>query len=114
MNIDDKQIAESLDRIGRTPDGVALYLFLQKTLTALPTDASADALREFHGRRTFAAELMFLMKDGVRDNVGSDPSHRPIVFTRNERARVAGRLDSRSYARIVESGDDDASRTGTK
>jgi hypothetical protein len=98
MSIDDKQMADAIDRIARTPDGQALYLFLQKTLSGVPLLQDGDALRSHHGRRTFAAELMAAMADGIRDSHGGrDPTDHPITFLTRERARVTGRESARSY-----------------
>lgn len=67
--IETQDIAEAIDRIARTPDGIILYRFLQKTLCAVPPSEQTDgALREFEGRRRFAAELMGHMSEGIQDS----------------------------------------------
>ncbi len=115
MNIDDQQIGEAIDRIARTVDGSVLYLFLQKNLSSVPVDPLGDALQRLHGRRSFAAELMAMMATGIRESHGGrDPTDSPITFTVPERARVAGRIGSREFARLVEPGPGPSSDTGTE
>lgn len=100
LAISEEQVREALDRIARTPDGRLLYLFLQKALTAVPVSPDSDALRELHGRRMFAAELMADMAKGIRAaNDGRDPTDRPITFLRGESARVERRVPAREYIR---------------
>lgn len=84
--IDDKDLAEALDRIGRSPDGRLLYLFCQKTLCqVLPGDQTESALREHEGRRRFAAELMGHMSKGIQDS-----DRHAITFTVTRAARTGG------------------------
>jgi hypothetical protein len=98
MMLNDQQMIEAIGRIAHTPDGHALYLFLQKTITAVPPLADADALRSHHGRRTFAAELMAAMAEGIRDSHGGrDPTDHPIVFVTREPVRLAGRESAREH-----------------
>lgn len=67
--VTDKDLADALDRIARTPDGGLLYLYLQKTLTGVLAGEVPDwTLRRDHGRRLFAAELMAHMGEGISIN----------------------------------------------
>jgi hypothetical protein len=98
MMLDDQQMKDAIGRIAHTPDGHALYLFLQKTLSAVPVLGDGDALRAHHGRRTFAAELMAAMAEGIRDSHGGrDPTDHPIVFVTREPVRLAGRISPREH-----------------
>ncbi|MGD1017293.1 MAG: hypothetical protein ABR863_12775 [Roseiarcus sp.] len=84
----------AIDRIARTPDGVTLYLYLQKILCGVVTDNSERSLQQDHGRRSFARDLMALMADGI---ALSDRT-RPVTFRlagpveRPERRIPGGRL----------------------
>lgn len=96
MILDDEKMTAAIDRISRTLDGQALYLFLQKTLSGVPPDPQGNALPVHHGRRTFAAELMALMAAGIRDTHGGrDPTDGPITFALREPVRLAGRESAR-------------------
>ena len=77
IEVDDKQIAEALDRIARTDDGELLYLFLQKVLCAvtLPTQEQIALLRN-EGRRSLAAVLMGHMAEGL---LTSGRTRNPVV-----------------------------------
>lgn len=98
--IEDAAMREALDRIGRTPDGRMLYLFLQKQLSGVPLNPDRDALRQIHGHRMLAAELMAAMAKGIRNgNDGRDPTERPITFLSREPARVERRTGARGWLR---------------
>ena len=103
MNIDDTKIAEAIDRIARTGDGLALYLYLQKTLCGTLVNPTGDALLADHGRRTFASGLMAQMRQGVQESHGgNDPASQPFVFTNREPARAGGRVSARDFAKLAE------------
>src|SRR5689334_17508646 len=70
----DAQLHAAIDRLARTEDGRTLYLFLQKHLMGVPTVESESALRENHGERRFAAKLIGLMAQGIRESGGSNTS----------------------------------------
>ena len=73
----DQKTKEALDRIARTPDGAILYRHLQETLCSLSPPSADDpswgALRGNEGRRSFAADLMALMAEGIDASVRSQP-----------------------------------------
>ena len=62
---DAQQIAEALDRIARTADGLILYRHLEKQLCAVCLDLGHGALRRHEGYRMFARELMGFMAEGI-------------------------------------------------
>lgn len=77
--ISQKDIAEAMDRIARTPDGELLYLHLQKVcMGVLPRDADLCALPVQEGRRRFAHDLMAFMAEGIRTSARSGA--RPVTF----------------------------------
>lgn len=87
--IEQKDVKEAIDRIARSADGQMLYRFLQRTVCGIPDSGMSDgALRQFEGRRSFAAELMAHMAEGIADsdryaitfaraNPGPDAQSRP-------------------------------------
>jgi hypothetical protein len=83
--IENKEIAEAIDRIARTPDGQVLYLFLQKVRLSITDDPSEGALRQHEGRRRFAAELMAYMAEGIQDS-----DRHAITFARAKPRSDAG------------------------
>lgn len=86
--ITDNDMHEALDRIARTPDGELLYRYLQKVLCAVTTlDVSECALPRNEGRRSFAAELMGLMAEGMQD---SGRHAATVTFTRAKPADISG------------------------
>jgi hypothetical protein len=86
--ISDEQFRNAIDRLARTEDGRTLYLFLQRSLMAVPNFADDGPLRTHHGERMFAAKLIGLMGKGIQDSGGrtdstgssSSFSEQPIVF----------------------------------
>jgi hypothetical protein len=80
---------EAIDRIARTPDGAALYVFLQRRLMSIPPVAGNGALRLDQGERTFAAKLISVMAKGIFESGGRagihgsshgpDGSEQPVV-----------------------------------
>lgn len=61
---------EAIDRIARTPDGAALYVFLQRRLMSISIADSDGALRQDQGERTFAAKLIAVMAKGIFESGG--------------------------------------------
>lgn len=115
--IEDKQLHAAIDAIARTEHGRTLYLFLMKSLMAIPTDEQSGALHTSHGERRFAAKLIGLMATGIRESGGSNTStdgtgsvspDQPIVFAvpvaravgdpgRGARRRITDRTSVPSY-----------------
>lgn len=96
IEIDQKDCREALDRIARTPDGLLLYRYLQRICLGItPASAPKRALPVNEGRRTFAAELMAHMAEGIGDNDRSC-----ITYSIGKRASGTG--------------DSDAGRRGTR
>ena len=95
---------EAIDRIARTPDGAALYVFLQRRLMSIPVENSKGALRSDLGERTFAAKLISAMAKGIFESGGrtgitgssSGPggSEQPVVIP-SPRAVSVARAGSR-------------------
>ena len=67
--IDDTMLADALDRIARTLDGILLYRYLQKVMMSVVTPSAPErALPVNEGRRSLAAELMGHMAEGIGEN----------------------------------------------
>lgn len=95
--ITDVQIREALDRIAMTNDGKLLYLYLQRErMRVSPPAVDERALPRFEGRRSFAADLMALMGEGIAASGGRDGNH-PIVLARRQPVNVGGRQSVREY-----------------
>ena len=95
----DDDLKLAIDRIARTPDGVTLYLYLQKALCGVISDGSERSLQSDHGRRSFARDLMALMSEGI---ALSDRS-RPVTFRLASPGDRSGRRVP--GARLVKPGD---------
>lgn len=70
--ITDQMMREAIARIAGSGDGELLYRYLDKTLRAVAGGCpDAGHLTFNEGRRSFAAEIMGLMSEGIRgrDNV---------------------------------------------
>jgi hypothetical protein len=81
-----KAIDEAIDRIARTADGAALYVFLQRRMMWVPASNEDGALRADHGERSFASKLIGLMAKGIHESGGrtrNDPTgsdvEQPVV-----------------------------------
>lgn len=123
VNRDD--LLEALDRIARTPDGQALYLYLQWIAQTIPEapDPSDGALRANFGRRSLALELMARMGKGIEESGRSSSRDSPVIF----RAPAGGAANKRLTAReriarsdpelaaltVQSAGDDTSSGPGT-
>ena len=60
---------QAMDRIARSTDGGVLYRYLQKVrMGVTPLDAPERALPMNEGRRSFAADLMAFMAEGIADS----------------------------------------------
>lgn len=80
---------KAFDRIARTEDGAAIYLYFQKQLCAVSTDTvSQCALPRLEGRRSFAAELMSLMAEGIEASAAGR-SNPTVTFALAGARRVA-------------------------
>lgn len=87
-DITDEDMHGALDRIARSPDGELLYRYLQKVLCAVTTlDVPECALPRNEGRRSFAAELMGLMAEGMQDSGSRSAA---VTFTRAKPRAVSG------------------------
>lgn len=91
---------EAIDRIARTPDGAALFVFLQRRLMSVEPLSSDGALRRDLGERTFAAKLISLMAKGASESggrtgitgssIGPDGREQPVVVPSPRAVRVDG------------------------
>lgn len=105
---DDK--LKAIARIARTPDGVLLYLWLEKQLLGVPGTIDPHGLTVHHGERRFAAQLMGLMSEAIaeqavdgRDSLtGAGLDTRPIVFATRQPAGTK-RLSPREYLAALSS-----------
>jgi hypothetical protein len=89
---------EAIDRIARTPDGAALYVFLQRRLMSITPAESDGALRQDQGERTFAAKLIAVMAKGIFESggraghtgssIGPGGSEQPVVVPSPRAVRV--------------------------
>lgn len=68
--ITDEQVAEALDRIARTADGMLLYLSLQRTMMAVTPSTDSGALLVHHGERILASRIRALMSKGIEESGG--------------------------------------------
>ena len=110
-DVSDNDLREAIDRIARTPDGEMLYLYFQRVLCEIPTGIGRRPLTEHHGRRSFAAQLMGLMAEGIGQS--GSTGNRPVVFSVRERKRVDGHVSRRRVtADTVVAGWNDAASVG--
>ena len=86
--IENQDMIGAIDRIAQTEDGALFYMYLQKTLCAVTsnTQDSAWVLPALEGKRRFAAELMALMAEGIRNSGRS--SNRPVTFAVSGSRRI--------------------------
>lgn len=93
-----EDIHEAIDRIARTADGQALYLYLQQVrMSVSPPDMADCALPKFEGRRSFAAELMTLMGEGIAASDGRAGSQPIVIAKRHPAVTVSGRQSPREW-----------------
>lgn len=90
---------EAIDRIARTADGHALYVFLQRRLMMIPSIGTDGALRLDQGERTFAKVLIGHMAKGAFESggrgisgssIGPGGSEQPVIIPRPRAIRVDG------------------------
>ncbi|HEY8751587.1 MAG TPA: hypothetical protein VIM11_26635 [Tepidisphaeraceae bacterium] len=91
---------EAIDRIARTADGAALYVFLQRRLMSISVAPTDGALRSDEGERTFAAKLISVMAKGIFESggrsgitgssIGPGGSEQPVVVPSPRAVRVSG------------------------
>jgi len=104
----DAEIAESIDRISRTPDGANLYVLLQRRVMRVLGVAEPGALQSDNGERMFATHLMSLMAKGIYESGGrtsstggtGPDSEQPFVVPRAEPVRT-GRARNPGGRRIT-------------
>lgn len=97
--LESKDFVEAFERVGRTEDGLLLYLYFQKTLCGtMELSPLERALPEHEGRRKFASELMGLMAKGIKESGGSS-SVRPVVFAKREPVAISRRTTAREFFR---------------
>ena len=100
--IDDTMLADALDRIARTLDGILLYRYLQKVMMSVVMPSAPErALPANEGRRSLAAELMGHMAEGIGEN-----DRACVTFTVRKSSGGAG--TSRGAGRRVSLSDADA------
>jgi hypothetical protein len=87
--ISEETMREAIDRIGRTPDGELLYLYLQRRLMEVDRSGRVRALRLENGQRIFASELMSLLSLGLEESVRLRRSD-AIVIEHARKHAVAG------------------------
>ena len=93
MEISDGQMREAIDRIARTPDGAALYYWLQRVLMSYANDGAAKgALWRNDGRRSLAHELTALMAEGMRSG-----GYAESALYKREPAAARGRQSAREF-----------------
>ncbi len=99
--ISDDDMRKALDRIARTDDGRLLYLFLQKTRCAVTSPAVPEcALPRNEGRRSFAAELMDHMAEGIAASDGRDAGTGrggAVVFARSGPISASRHVTAREW-----------------
>jgi hypothetical protein len=78
--ISDDDMTSAIDRIGTTPDGELLYLWLQKRLNRVAHTLDAGALQQENGQRILAAELMGHLSTGINEAHAGIRSDRIAVF----------------------------------
>lgn len=83
-DISDADVTNALRNIARTTDGRILYAYLQKELMGVAKTSETGALQVHHGSRTFAANLMARMSEGIQErssDYASGGRFSLIVFT---------------------------------
>ena len=78
--ISDDDMTSAIDRIGTTPDGELLYLWLQKRLNRVAHTTEPGALQQENGQRILAAELMGHLSTGINEAHAGIRSDRIAVF----------------------------------
>lgn len=98
-------LKKSLANIARTPEGLALYRWLQKRTLSFPTSADQGALLQHNGHRRLAADLMAFLAEGIDSgSTGSDTSGRPterIVTFRIGQSAPVGKAKRGAARRVT-------------
>ncbi|HEY1433070.1 MAG TPA: hypothetical protein VGF39_15800 [Stellaceae bacterium] len=92
MIINDKDMRDALNRVGLTPDGEILYVWLQWRLLELANSLEPGALQANEGARILATELMRCLSAGVAEDHARARHERAIYF--EHRAAAEQRADS--------------------
>jgi hypothetical protein len=100
--ISDGDLVSAIDRIGTTPDGELLYLWLQKRLTRVLHTTESGALQTENGQRILAAELMGLLSAGINEAHAGSRSDRIAVFKLPEPAAI--RRARGAARRVIDTG----------
>lgn len=116
--LDNTLLKEAMTRIGRTPDGRILYLFLQKVLMGIPSESGPDdcgALRINHGRRILASEIRNLLSEGVKQ-VDPGIDERPVIFAATQPVALSKPGTRGARRRVSEPGTEPgtSAESGTK
>jgi hypothetical protein len=90
MSFEDSDIKEAIVRIGLTPDGELLHLWLQKHLHLVVRTTDPGALQQENGRRILAADLMSLLSAGINEAHTSVRSDRIIVLRQSGPVATGG------------------------
>jgi len=88
-SVKQKFLIEAIDRIARTSDGRALYVYCQKRMLEVCLSSEASTLQRSEGERSFASHLRGLMETGILESGGRSTStgsidDEPVVFARPE------------------------------
>jgi hypothetical protein len=87
----DDEIVAAIKRIGLSPDGELLYLWLQKHLHLVVRTTEPGALQQENGRRILAHDLMLLLSAGIDEAHAGSRSDRIIVFKQPSSATIGER-----------------------
>jgi hypothetical protein len=105
VSISEDDMAGAIDRIGMSPDGELLYLWLQKRLTRVVHSSEVGALQSENGQRILASELMGLLSAGINEAHAGSRSDRIAVFKLPEPAAVdSGDWIAKRRARLAAAG----------
>jgi hypothetical protein len=88
--ISDEELIAAIDRIGMTPDGEMLYLYLQKRLTRVLHTVEPGALQTENGVRILASDLMGFLSAGLNEAYAGARSDRIVTFKLPERVEQRG------------------------
>jgi len=102
--ITEETMHEAIDRIGRTPDGELLYLYLQRRLMEVNRSGQVRALRVENGQRIFASELMGLLSKGLEESARIRRSDAVIIEHARKHAVAGPDSRRRGIAAAIASG----------
>jgi hypothetical protein len=86
MKVGNDDLDEAIKRIGLTPDGEMLYLWLQRILTGVVHATDSGALQVEHGKRSLATELMHALSAGIDETYAGTRHDRCVYFERTAAA----------------------------